>query len=103
MIHIGQYAKDSLTGFRGCVTGKAEYITGCTQFFIQPMENDLAGKDGKNTSHYHKYPEGAWFDDSRLVLIHGETLDLTMDKEKESETPVLPNGGPRHGDEAPSK
>ena len=35
-VELGQKVQDSITGFVGRVTGRCEYITGCTQVLIQP-------------------------------------------------------------------
>lgn len=56
-IQLGSTAKDVITGFVGIVTGRAEYISGCSQALLIPQV-DSAGK----------YSEGQWFDEQRLVV-----------------------------------
>lgn len=50
-------AKDKITGFRGVVTGHADYITGCDQYLIQP-----GVKDGE-------WKEARWLDEGRLEVV----------------------------------
>jgi hypothetical protein len=57
---FGTTAKDQITGFSGVVTGRTEYISGCTQVLLQPK----MGKDGKR-------PDGEWFDEQRLLAVPG--------------------------------
>jgi len=57
-IQIGDTAKDNVTGFNGLVDAKIDYLTGCTQFRIQPREL----KEGK-------IQEAVWFDENRLTVI----------------------------------
>ena len=45
---LGQKVKDSITGFAGIVTGRAEYITGCHQILVQPpVKNAKDGGDSR--------------------------------------------------------
>ena len=55
MAKLGQKAKDEITGFSGTITGKCEYLTGCTQYLLQPPID----KDGK-------FVDGRWIDEDRL-------------------------------------
>ena len=54
-IELGVKVTDSITGFKGIVTGRSEYITGCKQYSVVP-------KAEKN-----KAASAAWFDEDRLV------------------------------------
>ena len=36
MIKLGDRVKDTISGFEGIVTGKAEYLYGCMQILVQP-------------------------------------------------------------------
>ena len=58
MIALGTEVKDKITGFKGIVTGRCEYLTGCTQCLIIPTK---LTKEGKR-------PEGEWFDEQRLII-----------------------------------
>lgn len=60
-IKFGVEAKDKVTGFTGIVTGKCQYMYGCTQYCLVPSVD----KDGKIV-------DGSWFDEGRIeVLGHG--------------------------------
>lgn len=64
----GEYLKDIVTGFRGVVVSRADHLTGCNQYFLQPRVD-------KDMSHL----EGRWFDEITLQVdpeFHGETLKL---------------------------
>ena len=37
-LKLGGYAKDTITGFKGTVTGTAYYLHGVTEWLIQPVE-----------------------------------------------------------------
>lgn len=54
-IELGEKVTDSITGFKGTVTGRSEYITGCKQYAVVPRSKD------------NKASEGTWFDEDRLV------------------------------------
>lgn len=72
MIQLGQRLKDKVTGFEGIASGKAEYLTGCTQWSLQPKVKE----DGS-------FIEGRWFDEGRLVILdeHGIVQsDILADK-----------------------
>lgn len=71
-IQLGAFAQDRISGFRGRVTGRAEYISGCTQILLVPRVSD----DGASR-------ESAWFDEQRLDVEEGQGV-ITLDN---SETP----------------
>lgn len=54
-IKMGAKVKDSVTDFRGVVTARAEYLTGCRQYLVQPKADK------------GKFVEGNWFDEDRLL------------------------------------
>jgi hypothetical protein len=56
---LGDIATDKYTGFTGVVMGRAEYLTGCTQFLLVPKGLTAEGKP----------IGGEWFDDSRIEGI----------------------------------
>ena len=68
MIEFGSKVKDIVTGFKGTVTGKCEYLNGCVQYCVTPkMKND-------------KRPSGEWIDDQQLVVLkNGEKKNTTID------------------------
>lgn len=57
-IILGDEAEDTFTGFRGLVTGRAEYLSGHVDYQLQPR----AGADGK-------WVEGQWFSAGRVRRV----------------------------------
>lgn len=57
MVELGSKVKDSITGFKGIVTGYVQYLTGCNQALVMPP----CGKDGSSK-------DGVWIDEQRLVV-----------------------------------
>lgn len=55
---MGDEVKDTITGFKGTVIARTQWITGCDRLTLQPK----MGKDGK-------LPESNSFDEGVLVLI----------------------------------
>lgn len=64
-IQLGQTVSDSITGFRGVVTGFVTYLTGCNQALVQPPTKE----DGD-------FRDSRWIDDSRLVIENVEPIIL---------------------------
>jgi hypothetical protein len=64
-MQIGMTARDKYTGFTGLVTGKVQYLTGCTQFLLQP--HALNEEDGKPA-------EPVWLDEDRIEAVPAETV-----------------------------
>jgi hypothetical protein len=68
---MGVHLKDVITGFKGVVTARIEYINKCVQYQLQPtsVRNGI-------------YPASKWIDEEqvaptagkRIVLIHGNLL-----------------------------
>lgn len=71
MIEFGNEVKDKITGFKGVITGRCEYITGCVQCLVQPK----CKKDGTRV-------EPVWFDEPRLVILKRSTITLEGKEEK---------------------
>lgn len=65
MIQIGAKYKDVLTGFEGVAIGYAYYITGCATALIQG-----------NCYETNKKPEAEWIDETRLVQVGEEIVEL---------------------------
>ena len=55
---LGDEVVDSITGFKGIATGRAEYLTGCVQVCVAA------------TSVANAKPVSEWYDISRLRLIN---------------------------------
>jgi hypothetical protein len=71
---VGDQVKDRITGFRGTITGRCEYLTGCRQYSIMPKAEKP-----------NKAPEGVWCDEDRLELIKAVNP---------APAPVVNRGGP---------
>jgi hypothetical protein len=81
---LGKVAEDKLTGFKGILTYRAQYLTGCNNYGIQPIE---LGEKGE-------IKEIAQFDESRIRII-GEGVSLVEDVEQVVEEGVKAPGGPQ--------
>lgn len=66
MLNLRDRVKDQITGFSGVVTGRCEYITGCTQLLVQPPVKDNGD-----------FVESRWVDEDRLALA-GEPIEFTV-------------------------
>jgi len=76
---LGQEVKDKITGFKGIVTGHADYLTGCNQYCVLPSKL----KD-------NNIIEGRWFDEGRLKLVSKKinfTTEDVMDDEPGCDSP----------------
>ena len=58
VFELGTIVRDRVTGFEGAITGRAQHLTGCNTYGLQPKEM----KDGKPI-------EAEWFDENRLEAI----------------------------------
>lgn len=63
-ITLGDRVHDKVSGFKGIVTGRLEYLNGCRQFLVKPEQLD---KDGKMI-------DGIWIDEQYLVLDLGGVM-----------------------------
>jgi hypothetical protein len=73
----GVYVEDAVTGFKGCVVGRADYLTGCNRYYIQPSVD----KDGKHI-------EGMWIDEHALNVDESkQRLSLLTSGEQRAEPP----------------
>jgi hypothetical protein len=94
-INLGDVARDVVTKFNGVVTARAEYLTGCAQYCLQPQVE----ADGK-------LPEdGRWFDETRLevltavppVVLPGALEDrANAQRAYASQRAAMAKGGPQH-------
>jgi hypothetical protein len=59
MIELGQKAEDKITGFYGVITGRAQYLTGCDQYCLQPpIRPDI-----------NEIIKPEWFDEGRIRIL----------------------------------
>lgn len=71
MKNLGKEATDKITGFKGIITAKISYITGCDQYGITPP-----AKDGKTFST-------EYFDTGRVEII-GEGVEIEQVKSEKN-------------------
>ena len=67
-VEMGREYKDKITGFSGICTGRAEYISGCSQSLITPKV-----KRGEST-------KAEWFDEQRLERVGRRSITLDNDE-----------------------
>ncbi len=65
-LQLGVKARDTITGFVGIITGKAEYLTGCVQYVLSPPVDENGKIQGCE-----------WFDDKRLQYVDSGILTAT--------------------------
>lgn len=75
-VKLGQKVKDVITGFEGTITGRAQYLTGCSQGLVAPP----ISKDGEHR-------DGHWFDEDRLAVVSEEIVDLKVVNPGPDKTP----------------
>lgn len=54
---LGAEAKDGITGFYGIIIGRAEHLTGCNTYGLQPKMKKDAVADAR------------WVDEQRIVIV----------------------------------
>ncbi len=64
MVKLGDRVRDRISGLKGIVTGRHEYLYGCIRFSVTPE----TAKDGKPG-------ETAVFDEAQLVLLKPRVLE----------------------------
>lgn len=66
-ITLGSKVRDTITGFEGIATARAEYLNGCVRILIQPQRLD---KDGKII-------ESEWIDQVQLEAVKAKKENAT--------------------------
>ena len=79
--NIGRKGTDKMTGIIGVITGRCEYLYGCTQYHIQPKAKDNSNVDG------------FWVDEGRVEI--GEVVFKPSDVA--GGRPGGPSQGPAQG------
>lgn len=82
-IQLGSTVKDKITKLVGVATARVEYITACTQVFVQPPVDVKTGK----------FVEGTWCDEQRLDLL-GRTVIKLDNRRAGAGTPPSGNNRP---------
>ena len=67
MITLGRTAEDKVTGFKGIVTARSTWLTGCDQYLVCPKAVE------------NKREDSEWFDEGRLK-VSGKAI--TMEETK---------------------
>jgi hypothetical protein len=73
VIRLGDKMRDVVTLQEGVVTVKAEHLTGCTRYWLQPQGLDEKGKSF----------EGEWVDAARLELVMEGAVKLNEQQARE--------------------
>ena len=68
---LGSHAKDVITGFKGIIMARVQYMTGCNQYGLSPTK---VCSDGKK-------PDWEYFDENRIT-VSGNPVELPGSKEK---------------------
>ncbi len=83
---LGMEAEDVVTGFKGVITAKVEYLNGCIQFCVKP----------KGTKPEGDPIDGHYFDENQLRYV-GEGLRGVIKPYHLNEADIQPTspGGPQ--------
>ena len=81
---LGSRVRCVVTGFKGIVTGRSEYMNGCVNYCVKPPINEKG-----------EMVEGQWLDEPQLEL-----MDVGLAEERK--TWPIHSGGPRE-DQAPER
>jgi hypothetical protein len=73
---LGDEVRDTVTGFKGIITCRNEWLNGCLQYCVK-------GKVKKDGS----IPEGEWIDEGQLAIVKAA--------KKKARKKVSPGGGRR--------
>jgi hypothetical protein len=84
-IKLGSKVQDIYTGFEGLAIAKTEWLYGCNNIGIQPLELDKDGNIG----------EILWFDEQRVEVIEESAA-------KYSASSTAETGGPHDNQTAPA-
>lgn len=87
-VDLGTEVTDQITGFKGMVTARVQYITGCNQYLVQPRVKETGD-----------FVESCWFDEDRVLS------DIFAPEPPESASPRTVRRTVRRGfgEEAPKK
>jgi len=61
---LGSLAVDTITGFRGIITGQSRYITGAPQVLLAPK------------AHGCEYQDARWFEIERVAVMQHDAVDV---------------------------
>ena len=78
---IGSKVSDKITGIRGVVIARADYISGCNQYLMQPDSTKQQKKDNTKS-------DSIWFDGPRLNQLNGSSLVVDTSEKRTGEDGV---------------
>lgn len=65
---LGIQVKSLITGIKGTIIGRVQYITGCDQYCVQPKSKDGFSK-----------PDNVWIDENAIVQCKGKQIKIDND------------------------
>ena len=80
---IGSKVKDKVSGIHGIITGRADYISGCNQYMVQPDCTKQQTKDNTKS-------DAMWFDELRLEQLDGKPLVIDTREQRTGADGVAP-------------
>jgi len=66
---LGDEVRDIITGFKGIITSRTEYINGCVRYGVQPQTL----KDGKTI-------DAEWTDEKQLKLVKSKRIEIEPER-----------------------
>lgn len=91
VFELGQIVRDVITGFQGCARSRAQYLTGCNTYGVQPRELDKDNQPQK----------WLWIDEDELELVASEAPVVLKKQAVEKKEPRQKSGGPLRPDQTP--
>ena len=76
MVKLGSRVKDTVSGFTGIATGRAEYLYGCVRILIE-----------SESLHDGRPVEGEWFDEQRVEVVKEKRAEVNKDNSASSGGP----------------
>jgi hypothetical protein len=86
IFELGDEVKDKITGFKGIVRSRTQFLTGCNVYGVQSMKV----KTGENPESWYHMDEG------QMELVKSRKIVLEKNEEKSK-------GGPHSHDQYPSR
>lgn len=78
-VHLGDVARDRISGFRGVVTARTEWLYGCIRVALAPT---LLKESGE-------LREAEWFDENQVDVV-----ERSYERPREDQVPSAGTGGP---------
>jgi hypothetical protein len=94
--NLGDELKDFITGYKGIVRCRAEYLTGCNRYALQSQKLDKEKEIPQ---------EWLWFDENELILVKEGKIVIEEYRVKNISKGdnSKDNGGPRPSSQNPPK